>query len=294
MSEPNAPAARILDRGYRRYNGPRTGVRGAVQTVWWQSFQRALGLRRTVWAKVLPIAAVLIAYVPAVVFIGVIALFPSPEAGDALDLPSYGEYYSFVAAALILFVAFVAPEILCPDRRTGMIGIYLASPLTRDSYLLAKALATLTVLSLVTLGPTLLMLVANILQGVGPDGPAGVAATTLRIIVAGAMLALLFTSVSMGVSALTDRKAFATAALLILLVVSPIFLAILVEVAGLPDGFQGLNLIAGPFGLVQLIHGERVDVEGLTLPSAIAGVAVWVVVGLGAARLRYHSLQVTR
>ena len=41
--------------------------------------------------------------------------------------------------AVLVFVAFVAPEVLCPDRRTGMLGLYLASPLTRDTYLVGKA-----------------------------------------------------------------------------------------------------------------------------------------------------------
>ena len=63
--------ARILDQGYRPYEGPRRGLAGAVRSLAWHSVLRALGLRRTAWAKLLPIASVLIAYVPAVVFVGI-------------------------------------------------------------------------------------------------------------------------------------------------------------------------------------------------------------------------------
>ncbi|MEJ7585849.1 MAG: ABC transporter permease subunit, partial [Acidimicrobiales bacterium] len=112
-----------------------------------------------------------------------------------------------------MFVAVVAPEILCTDRRTGMLGVYLASPLTRDTYLLAKALATLIVLAFVTIGPPLLMLIAFIVQGEGPDGVAGVALTVVRILGSGLAISILYTAFSMGVSSLTDRKAFATAGL---------------------------------------------------------------------------------
>jgi len=290
---PDAPRARIVDRGYRAYTGPRHGVRGSMRTVWLQSVQRALGLRRSTWAKILPIASVAISFVPAIVFIGLVALLPEEDV-TGIELPTYGEYFLFIQAAITLFIAFVGPEVLCTDRRTGMLGIYLASPLDRDTYLAAKALAVGSVLSLVTIGPPLLMLVAYIIQGVGPDGPAGVAATFVRIVGGGLMLSALYTAVSLGVSSLTDRKAFATAALLLLVVVSSVFLGVLVDAAGLPGGFNAVNLIAGPFGLVQLIHGERVEIEGLTLPVAIAGVAAWTVLGAAVCRVRYQTLQVTR
>lgn len=292
----DAPRARILDRGYRRYSGPRTQVRGAMVTTWRQSVQRALGLRRSTWAKVLPIASVLISYVPAIVFIGLVALLPEDEFIDSgIALPTYGEYFPFIQAALTLFIAFVAPEVLCTDRRTGMVGIYLASPLNRDTYLLSKAAAVVTVLSMVTIGPPLLMLVAYILQGVGPDGPAGVAATLLRIVGGGLVMAILYAAVSLGVSALTDRKAFATATVLLLVVVSSVFLGVLVDVADLPDAFHAVNLLIGPISLVQLIHGERlVEFDGLTLPFAIAGAAAWTLVGATVCRVRYQLLQVTR
>lgn len=291
-----APRARIIDRGYRAYRGPRTGVRGAMVTVWRQSVQRALGIRRSAWAKVLPLASVGISYVPAIVFIGVVALFPDAgevEGGD-LVLPTYGQYFPFVQAAVLLFVSFVGPEVLCTDRRTGMLGVYLASPLSRGTYLGAKALATFSVIALITIGPPLLMLIAYVLQGVGPDGPAGVAASFARIIGAGVLLALLYTAVGLGVSSLTDRKAFATAALLLLMVVASLFVSVLVEVADLPAGLQGLSLLSGPFALVELIHGESPEIEGLGLPAALGGMLAWTALGLGVARVRYHLLQVTR
>lgn len=291
---PGGPTARILDRGYRPYRGPRTGVRGAVATVWLQSVQRALGIRRSAWAKVLPLASVAISYVPAIVFVGVVALIPDAREVGELDLPTFGEYFPFIQAAVLLFVSFVGPEILCTDRRTGMLGIYLASPLSRDTYLGAKALATFSVISLITVGPTLLMLVAYVLQGVGPDGPGGVAATFVRIIVSGLLLALLYTAVGLGVSSVTDRKAFATAALLLLMVVVSAFITVLVEESDLPGSLQGLSLLSGPFGLVELVHGERASIPGLGLPAALGGLAAWTALGLGVTHLRYRLLQVTR
>ena len=294
MADATSPRARILDRGYRTYGGPRSGVPGAVLTLWRHSVQRALGLRRSPWAKILPIASVAISYIPAIVFIGLVALVPEDQL-IGFELPTYSEYFPFIQAAIILFIAFVGPEVLCTDRRTGMLGIYLASPLSRDSYLVAKAAATFSVLSLVTIGPPLLMLVAYVIQGVGPDGPAGVAATLLRILLSGAVLSALYTAVSMGVSSLTDRKAFATAALLLLLVVSTLFLSVLVESTQLSDNVYAASLLVGPFGLVELIHGEQTsELTGLTLPAALAGAAAWTLLGAAVCRTRYQLLQVTR
>ncbi len=291
---PPGRPARILDRGYRHYRGPRTGVRGAIATVWLQSVQRALGIRRSFWAKVLPLASVAIAYIPAIVFVGVVALISDQDLGPDFRLPTYGEYFPFIQAAILLFVSFVTPEVLCPDRRTGMLGIYLASPLSRDTYLVAKALASFSVISLITVGPPLLMLIASMLQGVGPDGPAGVVLTLVRILVSGGLLALLYTAVGLGVSSLTDRKAFATAALLLLMVVASFFTALLVELADLPESFHAISLLAGPFALVEQVHGEPGSIRGLTLPVALAGLSLWVLVGGIVTRTRYQMLQVTR
>ena len=64
-------------------------------------------------------------------------------------------------------------------------------------------------LAIATLGPPLLMVVAFILQGHGPDGPLGVLVVLAQIVAAGAVVAGVYAAVSLGLSSLTDRKAFA-------------------------------------------------------------------------------------
>lgn len=285
--------ARILDRGYRSYRGERTGVRGAMRTVVRNSVERAMGWRRSGWAKVLPVASVAIAYVPAIVFVGIVSLVPDAERAT-VELPTYGEYYGYIQSAVALFVAFVAPEVLCTDRRTGMLGIYLASPLDRDTYLLGKAGAIALVLALVTVGPPLFMLVAFVIQGQGPDGPVEVLQTIGRILGAGALITAMYTAVSMAFSSITDRKSFATAGLILALLVTLSLSGILVETLDAPEGIVALDLIRLPLALAEKVHGESSTFADVPTTAVYVGVVVWSLLGALVARTRYQLLQVTR
>src|SRR4051812_21001135 len=84
--------ARIHGGGYRRYDGRRLGTSHAVMSLARHTYQRILGLKRPARHKILPFLCVLIAYLPATVFVGITALFPD-QARDARI--SYGEYYGF-------------------------------------------------------------------------------------------------------------------------------------------------------------------------------------------------------
>ena len=198
--------------------------------------------------------------VPAIVYAGLAVLIPD-ELGRNEILPTYAEYYFFITAAIVVFTAFVAPEVLCTDRRTGMLGLYLASPLTRTTYLAAKATAVLGVLAIVTLGPPLFLLLAYVLVGSGPDGPADVALFAVRIVVAGTLLSAFFGSLSMAVSSVTDRKAVASAAIAILLLLSAVVTGSLVSGAGASPYLLLGDLFGLPFEAVVRIFGEPYEVK---------------------------------
>lgn len=297
MSDAVAGQARILEGGYRRYDGVRTGSRGAMRSVTAHTMQRALGLRRAGRYKLLPVIAAVLAYVPAIVYAGLAAILPASFFLDQQILPTYAEYYFFITAAIVVFTAFVAPEVLCTDRRTGMLGLYLASPLTRLTYLLSKAAAVMGTLAIVTLGPPLFLLIAYVLEGSGPDGPADVALFVLRIVAAGALLSAFFGSLSMAVSSITDRKAAASAAIVIVLLLSAVVTTSLVAQADASRYLLLANLFGLPFEAVIRIFGETTqDIYYAPLDStAVVATAVgWSVLFTAVVGLRYRALEVTR
>jgi ABC-2 type transport system permease protein len=290
------PDARILERGYRRYTGHREGQGHAIRSVIAHTLRRILGLRRPARAKILPLLSIVFAYLPATVFVGIIALFGRFGGRDQARqiIPDYADYYGFIISAIILFVAFVAPEALCPDRRSRVLSLYLASPLTRLTYLLAKGAAVAIVLTFVTLGPPLLLLLGLMLQGAGPDGPVEVARVLIRILESGLFLALLYTCLSMAVASLTDRRAVAAAATLFLIVGSAIVSETFVEGLGASPSLRVGNLSAGPLELVRRIYGAVGNFPGLETWVLAVGMAAWTI-GAGAiAVIRYQRLQVTR
>ena len=296
MAERMSASARILDRGYRAYAGPRLGVPGAVRSLTKHSVQRVLGFKRVAWAKVLPLLTIFLAYVPAIVFVGASVLIDDLLVRAPDFLPSYGDYYGYVSAAILVFAAFVAPELLCTDRRTGMLGLYLASPLTRDTYLLAKALAVLCVLLLVTLGPPLFMLVARTVAGTGPEGPDDVARLLGQIVVGGLVVGLLQSSLSLAVSSTTTRKAAASAAVILVLLGSAAVAGALVEGADAPPELWVLNLFGLPFELVQRVYGDTGEISRseVSTPLMVAAYLGWTTLFSAVVWLRYRRLAVTR
>jgi ABC-2 type transport system permease protein len=253
--------ARILGTGYRTYVGPRLGSDHATWTLARHTFERIMGLRRPARYKVLPVLTLVIAYLPAIAFIGAIALLPTRRLGDFV--PDVARYYSFVTAALWLFAALSAPEALCPDKRSHVLGLYLASPLTRLSYLVAKAGAVAAAIGLVTLGPPLLLLAGESLQNSGPRGFNGFMATLGQAVGAGIALAVMFTALSLVIPSLTDRRAFAAAGNVLVLLGSAAISNILAFGLRLGDGWLLLGLARLPYELTTRIFGRT----GLPTPS---------------------------
>jgi ABC-2 type transport system permease protein len=280
--------ARIFESGYRPYRGVRLGVSHSVWALARHTAERVLGLKRPARYKVLPFLAVAIAYFPAIAFIGIVALVPSGVTRLLRLIPSPGHYYSFITAAIVLFAAFAAPEALCPDKRSRFLGVYLASPLNRTTYLLAKAIAIVGVLLLVTLGPPLLLLLGLALQNDGPRSFSDFMGTLGQILVAGVALSLMFGAISLAIPSLTDRRAFATAGTVLLLIGSGAVTGVIVFGLGGPRYLLALALDRLPFDLALRIftlpglpaRGDSplptgVVVGASVLVTAVAGGVAW-------------------
>jgi ABC-type transport system involved in multi-copper enzyme maturation permease subunit len=292
--------ARIVDRSYRPYEGPRGGVGTSMLTVVKHSIQRSLGIKRTIWQKVLPAFTIAISFIPAIVYIGLAALIPADNRPDDL-LPSYAEYYGFITTGLVVFTSFVAPEVLCTDRRTGMLGLYLASPLDRNTYLISKAAAVASVLAVVTMGPQLLMLVAYALIGDGPGGPIDYLVLVLRILLAGLSVSVLYTALSLAVSSFTARRAAASATIILMLLTSAIFVSSLTDQeggAGWSPNLVVFDFITLPLALVFHIFGETEQIDrpydDVSRTVLLLANIAWILLFAAITRWRYQKMTVTR
>lgn len=285
-------SARIHERGYLPYDGPRGGPDTAIRSLVWHSVRRLLGLKRRARAKVLPVIAGLIAYLPAVAFVGVAVLVPR-EVTDLL-LPGSEDYLGSVMAAVYLFAALGAPAILCPDRRHGSLALYFASPLTRDTYLVAKAVALFGFLAIVTVGPALLLLIGLASLDAGPDGVVGFLTAFVRAIAGGAVVAGVVAGLTMALSSLTDRHATASGFIAMwLLAGGAIVNGLLIETLDLPQGFAVLDVSALVVEANARIYGATSDLD-LAWPLVAVAVVAWLGGTAAFTRWRYHRLQVTR
>ena len=286
-------SATILDRGYRRYEGERSGVFGAIRSVTWHSIRSVLGLGRSARHKIFPVISVLIAYLPALVFVGIAALLPVDLVGEGA-LPSYADYVGFIGLAIVLFCGLVAPEVLVRDRRDGMLGLYLSTPLRRDTYLVAKGAAVMATLTMVTLGPPLLLLIAYTIEGSGPGGLGDWLILFVRIVVSGIAISAVFAAVSLAAASLTDRRAFASVGVILLLIGSSAVVSALVDGATMSSNLRVFDLLSMPFELVQRVYGNPGDYPELSTTLVAGSSAGWVIAATALVWWRYRRLAITR
>jgi ABC-2 type transport system permease protein len=290
----SAPDARLFDLGYRRYDGPRERPERAIATLAEFTARRVLGLGRGGRHKVLPAITLAIAFLPALGSVLFSVIVDDLAVGELI---TYGEYTFFIGSALALFASLVAPEALCPDRRSGMLGLYLAGPLDRTRYLAAKGAAVVGVMLLITVGPLLFMLVAFVLAGHGPSA-GETPLLLLRIVASGFATALVYAALSMAVSSFTTRRAAAAVATVLLLLVPVSVVRSAYESADAP---AELDLLSFPFVAADLsyrIFGETPDdqapVEELSTALVVGGAAATVAVGFLLCWLRYRRLEAFR
>jgi ABC-2 type transport system permease protein len=201
----------VFDRGYAHYDGKLLGRRHA----WWAltvySMKRAMGIRKSWTAKILPFFLYLAAIVPVIVMVGVTAVVPRA------NIAGYANYFGAIFLIQTIFVATVAPEMLCVDRRENTLPFYFARSITRFDYVFAKLAATALLTMTLSVIPVVILWLGRQLVA---DSPGQAMRTHLddlgKVILVGVLLALVIGAIGLAISSLTDRKAVAVAIILVL------------------------------------------------------------------------------
>jgi ABC-2 type transport system permease protein len=300
LTVPGASAARgaVYDRGYRPYEGPR-GRRGAATfALYKSSMRRALGLRRPWRQKVAPFVLLGIVTIPAIVNVG-IGYVTRDQLQDRIQIITYRDYVG-VSSALLLFVAIVAPDVMCPDRRQHVLPLMFARPMTGVDYVLAKVGAIGTILFAFSFLPQVVLYVGNMLVSDSAlDYLKGHTDVLWKVPVAVALLAVYYAAIGCAISSLTDRRIVAGAAVIGLFLVTSISSGIIVGDSTFDGGsLAGLiNVLALPLHLRDLVflgHIDRTSPLGGVDAGGLLAVTVYAAVlalSLGTLLRRYRWVE---
>jgi ABC-2 type transport system permease protein len=250
----------VYDRGYRPYDGAR-GRRGAATFALYKaSIRRALGLRRSWRQKVAPFTLLGIVTIPAVVNVGIGYVTRDRFLTERIHIITYRDYVG-VSAAMLLFVALVAPDVLCPDRRQHVLPLMFARPITGVDYVMAKLGAIASIVFAFSFLPQVVLFVGNMLVS---DSALGYFTGHLDVLwkvpLAVLLLAVYYAVISLAISSLTDRRIVAGASVIGLFLVTSIVSRSLVgegDRSASPAGF--INLLRLPLYLRDLVFLGHVD-----------------------------------
>ena len=236
---------RVHDVRFTRFEGELDGEGAAIIALARWSALRSMGARRSWKVKLIPIALTLIAFAPAIVVLGLRALFSTRVQINIETALPYRDYAGMIGLVITLFAAVTTPELLCPDRRDRVLTLYFSTALTRGQYVFGKVLAAIVPLLLLTLVPMWFLYAGNVLFAVHPVGYVqDHAADALRITVSGIALAAWFGLVGLAVASLTGRRAFAVGGYLLLLVAPTVVFGLISEAIGGDPGWPQLGQLS--------------------------------------------------
>ncbi len=293
-----AGAGAVYDRGYRPYDGSR-GRRGAATFALYKaSIRRALGLRRTWRQKFAPFVLLGIVTIPAVVNVG-IGYVTRDRLDNKIEIITYRNYVG-VSSALLLFVALVAPDVMCPDRRQKVLPLMFARPLTGVDYVIAKVGAIGSILFAFSFLPQVVLFVGNMLV----SDSAGKYFTghldiLWRVPVTVLMLAAFYAVVGVAIGSLTDRRIVAGSAVIGLLLITSIASSVMVgEIVNGHGSIAALvNVLSLPLYLRDLVFLGHIDptspLAGVSNGGlfAVATYVAILLVGVGVLLQRYRWVE---
>lgn len=265
----------IHDRGYRAYDGEVGGRSSTRKAIVVDGVRRILGLRRKARRKVVPWTLLAIAMLMSGILVGVHFAAGSVDASLAEGLPRYGELFDMFSVIAILFIAVTGPELIAPDRSQGVLSVYFSRPMTVADYLIGKAVAFLSVTSIIYLVPQIALHLG--LAALSNDGFGTYLVDNLDVLWKVPAVALAFIAVHGGVLAVivshVDRTGFGSAAFLAVIFAGAPLVGVISEAS-----FPGAKY----FALLAFDHHARTirdwlfDSDGGDFAPEIAGFSPWV------------------
>ncbi len=238
-------AGTIYDVGYQRYEGVRLGRRHAIWALYIHSLRSVFGIGRSLSSKVGPMGLAVIAFLPAVIQLGVAAIAPAE-----VEVFRPEDYYALIEIVLAVFCAVVAPELVGRDQRTHTLSLYFSRALRRQDYALAKFAALTTGMLALTALPQVIMFVGNglaannffdYLQDEWTDLPS--------ILGSALMLSSLIAAIGLVIAAQMPSRAYSTVGIIAAFVLTTIIAS---SVFALTDQDVGrFALLLSPFHVVR-------------------------------------------
>jgi hypothetical protein len=292
-------AGAVYDRGYRPYEGPRGRRRAATLALAKASIRRALGFRRSWRQKVAPFTLLGVVTIPAIVNVG-IGYVTRNRLSDRIEIINYRDYVG-VSSALLLFVALVAPDVVCPDRRQRVLPLMFARPMTGTDYVLAKVGAIGTILFAFSFFPQVVLFVGNMLVSDGAlDYLTGHLDVLWKVPLAILFLAAYYAVIGVTIASLTERRIVAGASIIGLFLVTSFTSGILVGDFEIDGGSPAavVNVLALPLFLRDIVFLGEIDPDsplgGVANGGALAAGTYAIVLAAAAAALLYRYRWVER
>ena len=255
MSETGS--SNIYDLGYRHYEGERIGRRGTLLTLYVHGLRSAFGLGRRATSKIFPFALAIFAFIPAIIQLGVGAIVSGID--EHVELFKHEDYFTYVRIILVLFCATVAPELVGRDQRNRTLSLYFSRAVTRFDYVVAKLAALTSAMLVLTLGPQALLFLGN---GMANDDLSGYISDNWDLvfpIAAGSLLlSLTIASIGLVIAAYLPRRAYSTAAIVGVFILTLSVAHILVESVDI--AVARWTLLASPLaweGLIVWLFGVQ-------------------------------------
>lgn len=300
MSTVEARGGAVYDRGYRPYDGPRGGRGAATFALYKASIRRALGIRRSWRQKVAPFVLLGVVTIPAIVNVGIGYVTRNESILSRFQIITYRDYVG-VSSALLLFVALVAPDVVCPDRRQHVLPLMFARPMTGVDYVAAKVGAITSILFAFSFLPQVVLFVGNMfVSDSAYDYVTGHLDIVWKVPLAVAFLALYYAVIGVAIASLTSRRIVAGASVIGLFLITSISSGVIVGNNFKFDGGSAaavINVLALPLYLRDLVFLGHVDpaspLNGVANGGvlAVATYAAVLLVGVGVLIRRYRWVE---